>query len=90
MFDSSGRVVGVVVLKAGINGVGFAVPIATIARFLIQSVRRDGADGQLVRTSLDASATRGFEGRANGRERWLDYLDERSRRGAEDAPILDR
>ena len=37
MFDHNGEVIGVVVLKAGIDGVGFAVPPLSIAKFLLHN-----------------------------------------------------
>ncbi len=54
MFDRSGHVIGVVVLKAGIEGVGFAVPPMSIARFLIKATRHDTKRGLLERAWVDA------------------------------------
>ncbi|HEV7999836.1 MAG TPA: trypsin-like peptidase domain-containing protein [Planctomycetaceae bacterium] len=54
MFDRSGHVIGVVVLKAGIEGVGFAVPPMSIARFLLKATRHDTKQGLLERTWVDA------------------------------------
>ena len=34
MFDSRGRVIGVVVWKADLEATAFAVPVATVLRFL--------------------------------------------------------
>ena len=50
MFDHNGEVIGVVVLKAGIDGVGFAVPPLSIAKFLLRArraatARREGSRG---------------------------------------------
>jgi S1-C subfamily serine protease len=55
MFDHNGEVIGVVVLKAGIEGVGFAVPSLPIAKFLLRATRRDGQKGQLERSWIDAA-----------------------------------
>jgi S1-C subfamily serine protease len=55
MFDRNGEVIGVVVLKAGIDGVGFAVPPLSIAKFLLRATRRDGQKGRLERNWLDAA-----------------------------------
>ena len=55
MFDRSGHVIGVVVLKAGIDGVGFAVPPMSIARFLLKATRHDTKQGLLERTWVDAA-----------------------------------
>jgi len=41
MFDERGFVIGMVVLKARIEGVGFAIPADSIARFLVKLTRRD-------------------------------------------------
>ncbi len=57
MFDRTGRVIGVVVLKAGIEGVGFAVPPASITKFLLKATRGDGVHGQLVRGWVSSSST---------------------------------
>ena len=54
MFDRSGHVIGVVVLKAGIEGVGFAVPPMSIARFLLKATRHDTKQGLLERAWVDA------------------------------------
>ncbi len=54
MFDRSGHVIGVVVLKAGIEGVGFAVPPPSIARFLLKATRHDTKQGLLERAWVDA------------------------------------
>jgi S1-C subfamily serine protease len=54
MFDRSGQVIGVVVLKAGIEGVGFAVPPMSIARFLLKATRHDIKQGLLERAWVDA------------------------------------
>jgi S1-C subfamily serine protease len=54
MFDRSGHVIGVVVLKAGIDGVGFAVPPMSIARFLLKATRHDTKQGLLERAWVDA------------------------------------
>jgi S1-C subfamily serine protease len=54
MFDRSGHVIGVVVLKAGIEGVGFAVPPMPIARFLLKATRHDTKQGLLERAWVDA------------------------------------
>ncbi len=54
MFDRSGQVIGVVVLKAGIEGVGFAVPAMSIARFLLKATRHDSKQGLLERAWVDA------------------------------------
>ncbi len=63
MFDRQGRVIGVVVLKAGIEGVGFAVPPVPIATFLLKAASRDGQDGQLNRKWIDAAGGREVEAR---------------------------
>jgi S1-C subfamily serine protease len=55
MFDRNGEVIGVVVLKAGIDGVGFAVPPLSIAKFLLRATRRDGQKGRLERSWVDAA-----------------------------------
>jgi len=55
MFDRNGQVIGVVVLKAGIDGVGFAVPPTPIAKFLLRASRRDGKNGQLERNWVDSA-----------------------------------
>ena len=55
MFDRNGQVIGVVVLKAGIEGVGFAIPATANTEFLLKATRRDGAKGQLIRKWLDSS-----------------------------------
>ena len=68
MFDRNGRVVGVVVLKAGIEGVGFAVPPVPISKFLLKVTRRDGEQGQLLRKWADSSMKREIEGRLIGIE----------------------
>ncbi len=44
MFDSHGNVIGLVVLKAGIEGVGFAVPAERIAAFLEKVVAESEKD----------------------------------------------
>jgi S1-C subfamily serine protease len=54
MFDHNGQVIGLVVLKAGIEGVGFAVPAAPIAKFLLKATRRDGDRGHLERHWVDS------------------------------------
>jgi S1-C subfamily serine protease len=54
MFDRSGHVIGVVVLKAGIEGVGFAVPPQAIAKFLLKATRHDTKQGLLERAWVDA------------------------------------
>ena len=54
MFDRTGQVIGVVVLKAGIEGVGFAVPPLSIARFLLKATRHDIKQGLLERAWVDA------------------------------------
>jgi hypothetical protein len=43
------------VLKAGIDGVGFAVPPLPIAKFLLRATRRDGERGKLERSWVDAA-----------------------------------
>ena len=68
MFDRNGRVVGVVVLKAGIEGVGFAVPPVPISKFLLKVTRRDGEQGQLLRKWADSGMKREIEGRLIGIE----------------------
>ena len=59
MFDRQGRVIGVVVLKAGLEGVGFAVPPIPTTTFLLQAASRDGEQGQLLRKWTDTSGARG-------------------------------
>lgn len=54
MFDRNGHVIGVVVLKAGIEGVGFAVPPQAIAKFLLKATRHDTKQGLLERAWVDA------------------------------------
>ncbi len=58
MFDRTGQVIGVVVLKAGIEGVGFAVPPMSIARFLLKATRHDTKQGLLERAWVDARSKR--------------------------------
>lgn len=53
MFDQYGRVIGMVVLKAKIEGVGFAVPSRRITEFLLRSASFFGDDGKLLRSWVD-------------------------------------
>lgn len=55
MFDQHGRAIGMVVLKAKIEGVGFAIPIRRITDFLLSSAKFSGDDGRLVRNWIDAA-----------------------------------
>ena len=50
MFDRSGNVIGMVVLKARIEGVGFAIPAKSLAEFLIQHRSKSKSDNQLERS----------------------------------------
>lgn len=55
LFNARGQVVGLVALKARIEGAGFAVPAATLTKFLIDAASTNGPDGALARTWIDAS-----------------------------------
>jgi len=66
MFDRNGQVIGVVVLKAGIDGVGFAVPPTPITRFLLRATRRGGNRGQLERNWVDSGMKREIHGSLMG------------------------
>lgn len=56
MFDENGKVIGMVVLKARIEGVGFAIPMSRIAEFLLRSSSCTGDDGRLSRAWVSADA----------------------------------
>lgn len=55
LFDSNGLVIGVVVLKARIEGAGFAIPAAAVVDFLLGSSSIRGEDGKLNRHWTDAT-----------------------------------
>ncbi len=66
MFDRQGRVIGVVVLKAGIEGVGFAVHSGADRHLPAQGCQpRRSEHGQLVRRWIDAA---GGLARSNSRD----------------------
>lgn len=62
MFDQHGRVVGMVVLKGRIEGVGFAIPSSRITEFLLHSATFAGDDGNLIRAWLDQAEKSEREG----------------------------
>ena len=55
MFDSSGLVIGIVDLKAQIEGAGFAIPANDIVDFILSSASIKGDDGKLNRHWTDST-----------------------------------
>ncbi len=55
MFNDFGQVIGIVVLKARIEGTGFAIPGKTIASFLLDNIKTDPSSLQLVRHWYESS-----------------------------------
>jgi S1-C subfamily serine protease len=55
MFNDRGRVVGMVVAKAGIEAAGFAIPTSEIVEFLVRSADKNGESLRLTRQWRDAS-----------------------------------
>lgn len=49
MFDDHGQVIGIVVLKAKIEGAGFAIPVKTIQSFLLEILESNTESIQVVR-----------------------------------------
>ncbi len=58
MFNDHGLVIGVVVLKARIEGAGFAITPADVTSFLLRGAVTEGDAGKLVREFVDASGSR--------------------------------
>ncbi|MBA4016987.1 MAG: hypothetical protein C0483_07370 [Pirellula sp.] len=63
MFDQHGEVIGMVVLKARIEGVGFAIPIRTITEFLLKSASYAGDDRRLLRSWVESKSETQHPGR---------------------------
>jgi len=55
LFDSRGLVVGLVVMKANIDDVGFAIPAIDLTRFLMRATKHDGKSLDLLRTWYDVT-----------------------------------
>jgi S1-C subfamily serine protease len=66
MFNSRGEVIGIVVLKANIEGAGFAVPSSDIVPFLFEAAQTRGAAGQITRTWTDSSGAHRLEAQYQG------------------------
>ena len=55
MFNSNGFVIGLVELKANIEGAGFAVPSGELGAFLAMAVKATGPDAAIEREWLTAN-----------------------------------
>ena len=80
MFNSTGQVIGVVVLKGHIEGAGFAIPAEEVTGCLLRWARISGDDGKLLRTWTDSSGKRRLEAAYCGYDAGVVKLENRSGR----------
>ena len=80
MFNSTGQVIGVVVLKGHIEGAGFAIPAEEVTRCLLRWARISGDDGKLLRSWTDSSGKRQLEATYCGYDACVVKLENRSGR----------
>ncbi len=69
MFNDHGLVVGLVVLKAQIEGAGFAVPAADLIGFLVDTASREGDAGKIERYWTDST------GKSQVKAQYLGFAD---------------
>jgi hypothetical protein len=73
MFDNSGLVIGMVDLKAEIEGAGFVIPANDVIQFLVGCSSAKGDDGKLLRHWVDSSGTHQTNARFAGYAGYAPY-----------------
>ncbi len=69
MFNSQGLVIGLVAMKARIEGAGFAVPAADLTAFQLEATSSEGEAGKIVRYWTDST------GKSQVQAQYLGFAD---------------